>query len=50
MGIIIGLLIALFYFIKESGFVWTIIGKGAVIGSVAGFVAELLGKISDKKK
>ena len=41
-GIIIGLIVALF-----SGFDWYIIGKGAILGTVAGFVAEMLGKISD---
>ena len=47
IGIIIGLIVALF-----SGFDWYIVGKGAVSGTVIGFVAEMLGKISDlvKKK
>ena len=45
IGIIIGLVIAMF-----SGFDWYIVGKGAVSGTVVGFAAELLGKVSDKMK
>lgn len=41
-GIIIGLIIALF-----SGFDWYIVGKSAVLGTIIGLVAELLGKVSD---
>lgn len=43
IGIIIGLAISLF-----SGFDLSVVGKGAVVGTMLGFVAELLGKISDK--
>lgn len=42
-GIIIGLIVALF-----SGFDWFTVGKGAISGTIIGFGAELLGKISDK--
>ena len=45
IGIIAGLIIALF-----SGFDWYIIGKGAVSGTIIGFGAELLGKISDRMR
>jgi len=41
-GIIIGFIIALF-----SGFNWYIVGKGAILGTMIGFVAELLGMLSD---
>lgn len=47
IGIIIGLIVAIFYLFKGSGFNWFIIGKGAVLGTMAGFIAELLGMISD---
>ena len=52
IGIIIGFIVAIFYLFKESGFNWFIIGKGAILGAMAGFIAELLGKISNfiKKK
>ena len=53
IGIIIGLIVAIFYLFKGSGLNWPIIGKGAVLGTMAGFVAELLGILSDfirKKK
>jgi hypothetical protein len=41
-GIIIGFIIALF-----SGFKWYIVGRGAILGTMIGFVAELLGTLSD---
>jgi len=41
-GLIIGFIIALF-----SGFNWYIVGKGAILGTMIGFVAELLGLLSD---
>jgi gas vesicle protein len=47
-GVVIGLIVALFFLIKGSGFIWNIIVKGAIIGTIAGFTAELLGKIGDK--
>jgi len=45
IGIVAGLVIALF-----SDFNWWIIGKGAILGAIIGFGAELLGKISDKMR
>ena len=42
-GLIIGLIVTFF-----SGFDWYIVGKGAVSGTIVGFGAELLGKVSDK--
>lgn len=52
IGAVIGVIIAIIYLFKGSGFNWSIIGKGAVFGVMAGFAAELLGMISDfiKKK
>lgn len=47
-GIIIGLIVALFYLLKGNIFDWFILGKGAIVGAILGFIAELLGKISDK--
>jgi hypothetical protein len=47
IGIIVGLVIAIFYLFKGGGFDWFIIGKGAISGTMVGFAAELLGKISD---
>ena len=47
IGAIIGLIVTTIYLFKGSGFNWVIIGKGAVLGTMAGFIAELLGKISD---
>lgn len=46
-GIIIGFIITLFFAFKGDGFNWYIIGKGAISGAMVGFVAELLGKVSD---
>ena len=45
IGVLIGSLIALF-----SGFKWDIIGKGAIVGTMIGFIAELLGKLFDYLK
>jgi hypothetical protein len=42
IGIIIGLIMMLF-----SGFNLYVIGKGAALGTLIGFAAELLGKVSD---
>ncbi|TSC93964.1 MAG: Uncharacterized protein CEN91_50 [Candidatus Berkelbacteria bacterium Licking1014_85] len=53
ISVIISLVIAIVYLFKGNGFNWSIIGKGTVLGTIAGFVAELLGMISDfirKKK
>ena len=48
LGIILGLMVALFFvFIKGSGFDWSIIGKGAIAGTLLGFIMEIFGKISD---
>lgn len=47
IGIIIGLIIAIFFLFEGSGFDWYIIGKGAISGALLGFAAELLGKVSD---
>lgn len=46
-GIIIGIIVALFYLFKGNKFDWIIIGKGAIVGIILGFIAELLGKASD---
>lgn len=53
IGAIISFIVAIVYLFKGNGFNWSIIGKGAVLGTMAGFIAELLGMISDfirKKK
>lgn len=49
-GLIIGLMIAIFVVFKGTGFDWHIIGKGIVIGTILGFGAEMLGKVSDYLK
>ncbi len=53
IGVILGLIVAIFYLFVGHGFSWSIIGKSATLGTMIGFGAELLGKISDfirKKK
>lgn len=47
MGIILGLAVTIFYFFKGNSFSWFFIAKGAILGTMIGFVAELLGKASD---
>lgn len=52
IAVIIGLIITIIYLIKGYGFNWSIIIKSAVIGTMTGFFAELLGNLSNfiKKK
>ena len=47
LGVIIGFIIAIIFVFKGSGFDWLIIGKSTIIGTLLGFIAELLGKLSD---
>ena len=47
IGIIIGFIFTIFYLFQGSGFDWFIIGKGAILGTMIGFITELLGKISN---
>jgi hypothetical protein len=46
LGIIIGLVIAGVYAFGGHGFQWFTVGKGAIIGVLAGVGAELLGIVS----
>lgn len=50
IGLVVGLIIALVYAISGSGFHWTIIGKGAVIGTLAGLVSELVWRVANRGK
>lgn len=50
IGIIIGLIAAVVFVLKEHGFDWQIIKKCAISGTVIGFFAELLGMGSDYLK
>lgn len=50
IGAIVGLVIAIIYFFKGDGFIWRIVGKAIVIGTLAGIAAQLLGIISDRLK
>jgi len=45
LGIIVGFIVAFFV-----GFDWYVVLKGAVSGTIIGFLADLLGKVSDKMK
>lgn len=47
IGIIMGFLVALFFAAKGNGFDWFIIPKGAIAGTMLGFIMEIIGKISD---
>lgn len=44
-GVILSFLVMFFFVFKGEGFDWYIVGKGAVLGTMAGFVFELFGKI-----
>lgn len=47
-GVILGLIAAIFFAFQGDGFPWVIIGKGAVIGTITGFVFDLLGMFGDR--
>jgi len=48
LGIIIGFIIAIISAIRGIGFNWYVIGKVAIIGTLLGFISELLGMLSTK--
>jgi len=50
IGAVIGLIISVIYLFRGDGFSWAFIGKGVVLGTMAGLFAELLGKMSDSAK
>ena len=50
LGVIMGIIITVFSVFKGSGFDWYIIGKSAILGTILGFVAELLGRGADSLK
>jgi len=47
IGVIIGLILAIFFAVKGYGFDWLVIGKIAIIGTLIGLVADLLGILKD---
>lgn len=50
LGIIIGLIVAVFFVFEGSGFDGYIVGKGAILGIIIGFMAQLLGRVPDLLK
>ena len=47
IGIIVGFIITIVSVFKGSSFDWYVIGKGAILGAIIGFIAELLGMVGD---
>ena len=47
LGATTGLIISIIFAFNGAEFNWYIVGKGATTGTFLGFVAELLGKLSD---
>ncbi len=45
LGLIIGFIVAIFFVFKGAGFNWYIIEKSAILGTIIGFFAELLGML-----
>lgn len=43
-GLLIGAAVAAFFMVRGDGFDLSLIGKGAVVGTLVGFVAELIGR------
>jgi len=50
LGIIIGFIVAIVFMFRENGFNLLTVGKGAIAGTILGYLAELLGKVSDLLK
>ena len=48
LGIVVGIIVALFYLFEGNGFNWLIVAKFGIGGTILGYGAELLGKISKK--
>lgn len=49
-GMVIGFIVAIVFVFQDKGFDWFIIGKAAILGTMVGFIAELLGKVADLLK
>lgn len=47
LGIVAGFIATVVLALKGQGFDWSVVGKFTVTGTLVGFIAELLGKISD---
>lgn len=47
IGAVIGIGVVIFQVISGVGFHWLIIVRCAMLGTLLGFIAELLGKVSD---
>lgn len=50
VGMVIGFIVAIVFVFQDKGFDWFIIGKAAILGTMVGFIAELLGKVVDLLK
>lgn len=50
LGIAGGFISAIFFTFRDNGFEWYIIGKIAIAGTLLGFIAELIGRVSDYLK
>ena len=49
-GLVLGLGLAIFFVFRGEGFEWSTLGKSAIIGTLIGFAAELLGKLGNRLK
>ena len=49
LGLIVGIILAIISTFNGNGFDFIIIGKAIIVGVFAGFVFELVGKISGRK-
>jgi len=47
IGAFVGLIVSVVNLIRGNEFIWMIIGKGAILGAIAGLLAELLGMAGD---
>ena len=47
IGAFAGLMVSVVNLLRGNEFIWISIGKGAILGSIAGLLAELLGMAGD---
>jgi Na+/proline symporter len=47
LGVTIGLIINIFFILKGGNFNWYVVEKGAILGIIVGFIAELIALIPE---
>ena len=50
LGLTTGIILAIFFTFKSSFFDWHIVLKGAILGTISGFIAELMRLVAEHIK